>query len=97
MQQWEYTTIDLGGASDKVDDVGVLTRAGNEGWELVAITVNNAAYLKSAGGQREEHSTAEVNIRLRDLNGTRVGYVSGRSVAFESACRAYGVSFDARR
>ena len=46
MQEWEYTKIDLGGASAKVDDISILTRAGNEGWELVAITINNAAYLK---------------------------------------------------
>ncbi len=46
MQQWEYTKIDLGGASAKLGDIAILTRAGNEGWELVAITVNNAAYLK---------------------------------------------------
>ena len=50
MQQWEYTKIDLGGASAKLDDINILTRAGNEGWELVAITVNNAAYLKRPVG-----------------------------------------------
>ena len=30
----------------KGDDVDVLSRAGEEGWELVAILVNNMAYLK---------------------------------------------------
>jgi hypothetical protein len=46
MQQWEYTKIDLGSASAKLGDIGILTTAGNQGWELVAITVNNTAYLK---------------------------------------------------
>ena len=30
------------------DDIDFLTDAGNEGWELVTITVNNIAYLKRA-------------------------------------------------
>ena len=46
MQQWEYTKIDLGGASAKRGDTDILTSVGNEGWELVAVTINNAAYLK---------------------------------------------------
>jgi hypothetical protein len=46
MQQWEYTKIDLNSASARRDDIELLTDAGNEGWELVTITVNNIAYLK---------------------------------------------------
>ena len=46
MQQWEYTKIDLSSASARRGDIEILTSAGNEGWELVAITVNNTAYLK---------------------------------------------------
>ena len=48
MQQWEYIKIDLNSASAKRDDIDILTSVGNEGWELVAITVNNMAYLKRA-------------------------------------------------
>jgi hypothetical protein len=48
MQQWEYTKIDLNSASARRDDMEFLTDAGNERWELVAITVNNIAYLKRA-------------------------------------------------
>lgn len=48
MQQWEYIKIDLNSASAKRDDLDILTSVGNEGWELVAITVNNMAYLKRA-------------------------------------------------
>ena len=48
MQQWEYTKIDLNSATARRDDIEFLTDAGNEGWELVAITVNNIAYLKRA-------------------------------------------------
>jgi hypothetical protein len=46
MQQWEYIRIDLSSASARRGDIDILTSAGNEGWELVAITVNNIAYLK---------------------------------------------------
>jgi hypothetical protein len=46
MQQWEYTRIDLSSASARRDEIEILTSAGNQGWELVAITVNNTAYLK---------------------------------------------------
>jgi hypothetical protein len=48
MQQWEYMKIDLNSASARRDDIEFLTDAGNEGWELVTITVNNIAYLKRA-------------------------------------------------
>ena len=46
MQQWEYIKIDLSSISAKRDDIAILTDAGDEGWELVAVTVNNTAYLK---------------------------------------------------
>ena len=46
MPQWEYRRIDLNDAPRRGDDVDVLNRAGTEGWELVAITGNGAAYVK---------------------------------------------------
>ena len=54
MQRWEYTRIDLSSASARHDEIDFLTSAGTEGWELVAITVNNTAYLKRpvAGAKR---------------------------------------------
>jgi hypothetical protein len=46
MPQWEYRRIDLNDAPRRGDDVDVLNRAGNEGWELVAVTGNGVAYVK---------------------------------------------------
>jgi hypothetical protein len=46
--QWEYLQVDLGDLQQGHDDVDLLNDAGNEGWELVAITVNGIAYLKRA-------------------------------------------------
>jgi hypothetical protein len=50
MAKWEYRKLDLNDLPRGSDDVGVLNRAGGEGWELVSITRNNVAYLKRAYG-----------------------------------------------
>jgi hypothetical protein len=44
--QWEYLKIDLGGTNPKSNEVELLNAAGYDGWELVALTSNNNAYLK---------------------------------------------------
>jgi hypothetical protein len=44
--QWEYEKIDLNSAPRKSDDLAVLNDAGRDGWELVAVTPSNIAYLK---------------------------------------------------
>jgi hypothetical protein len=46
MPQWEYSKRDLGEVPAKIDDIDLLNDSGREGWELVAITANNIAYLK---------------------------------------------------
>ena len=46
MAQWEYTKIDLGALPARSSDIDLLNNAGKDGWELVAITTNNIAYLK---------------------------------------------------
>ena len=46
MPQWEYTKLDLGDVPPKSDDINLLNDAGKEGWELIALTSNNFAYLK---------------------------------------------------
>jgi hypothetical protein len=43
MSEWEYTTINL---SNLLSALEVLNDAAKDGWELVAITGNNLAYLK---------------------------------------------------
>ena len=46
MPLWEYRRLDLTDVPRRSDDVDMLNRAGNEGWELVGITTNNVPYLK---------------------------------------------------
>jgi hypothetical protein len=46
MTQWEYRKIDLNQQRPRSDELEMLNAAGGDGWELVGITTNNAAYLK---------------------------------------------------
>ena len=46
MSGWEYRKIDLNDVPPKATDIDVLNATGTDGWELVAITANNVAYLK---------------------------------------------------
>ena len=46
--QWEYRKILLSEHHRRADDLDLLCDAGERGWELVAITPNNVAYLKRA-------------------------------------------------
>jgi hypothetical protein len=46
MLEWEYITISLNDIPFKPGVIGVLNDAGKEGWELVAVTSNNIAYMK---------------------------------------------------
>ena len=61
MQQWEYEKINLSGLPPKVSDLDVLNDAGRDGWELVAITANNIAYLKR--NQTPEPAAAKATRR----------------------------------
>jgi hypothetical protein len=46
MVRWEYLTIDLAYLPARIDDIDLLNEAGEEGWELIAITSNHIAYLR---------------------------------------------------
>jgi hypothetical protein len=46
MSQWEYEKLNLSDVPRRGDDVDLLNDAGEKGWELVAVTANNMAYLK---------------------------------------------------
>ena len=46
MLHWEYCKIDLNSHNPKRGDVDLLNAAGQDGWELLAITSNNIAYMK---------------------------------------------------
>lgn len=46
MSEWEYRKIDLNDPPREKSDLDLLDNAGDEGWELITITVNSIAYLK---------------------------------------------------
>jgi hypothetical protein len=45
-EQCEYRTLDLNDLPRKTDELDFLNGAGDDGWELVAITVNRIAFFK---------------------------------------------------
>jgi len=51
--EWEYRKIVLNDHHRKGDDLDLLCDAGEDGWELVAITPNNVAYLKRRFDSKE--------------------------------------------
>jgi hypothetical protein len=46
MPEWEYCKIDLNEPPREKSEFDLLDKAGDEGWELVVITINNIAYQK---------------------------------------------------
>jgi hypothetical protein len=46
MPEWEYIKIDLNDLPRRTESIDLLNDAGKDGWELVALTSNNIAYLK---------------------------------------------------
>jgi hypothetical protein len=46
MPEWEYMKIDLNDLPRRTEGIDLLNDAGKDGWELVALTSNNIAYLK---------------------------------------------------
>ena len=46
MPRWEYRKIYLSDVPPRADEIDLLNAAGNDHWELVAITNNSVAYLK---------------------------------------------------
>jgi DNA-binding protein H-NS len=76
VRTWEYKKIALNEASREGEDIDVLCDAGEQGWELVAITANNVAYFKrevtntlskTAGRDREAAETAtQAKVKYRD-------------------------------
>jgi hypothetical protein len=46
MPEWEYRAIHLNDLPRSTSELDLLDRAGEKGWELVAITSNRLAYLK---------------------------------------------------
>jgi hypothetical protein len=51
MPQWEYRKINLNDVPRKMEDIDLLDGAGDDGWELIAITSNNMAYFKRPLGE----------------------------------------------
>jgi hypothetical protein len=60
MPSWDYRKIDLNNVPRKTDDIDLLNDAGEQGWDLIAITPNNFAYLKR---EREDITPAQAKPR----------------------------------
>jgi hypothetical protein len=74
VRKWEYTKIVLNEALRRGDDIDLLSNAGEDGWELVAILPNNVAYLKreipplAGNAEHEERGVSEDG--MVELNNT---------------------------
>jgi hypothetical protein len=66
MPQWEYRKINLNDVPRKSDDIDLLTDAGEQGWELIAITPNNIAYMK-----RSIEESASIQVAPQAARSTR--------------------------
>jgi hypothetical protein len=56
MPEWEYIAVSLNDLPSNANDADVLNLAGKQGWELVAITENNVAYLKRPSTKPTSHA-----------------------------------------
>jgi hypothetical protein len=54
--RWEYRKLALNEHAEKSDDLALLSDAGQDGWELVAILPNNVAYLKRRIATPTDHT-----------------------------------------
>lgn len=70
MTEWEYRKIDLNQQRPRSDEVDMLNAAGADGWELVAITSNNIAYLKRPSDQLTRAPSVTRSADDRNANGT---------------------------
>jgi hypothetical protein len=57
MPAFEYKKINLNYIPRSGDDIDLLDKLGEDGWELVAITANNIAYLKRQVGYAKKPRT----------------------------------------
>jgi hypothetical protein len=57
MPEFEYEKINLNYIPRRGDDIDLLDELGEDGWELVAITTNNIAYLKRQVGSAKKPRT----------------------------------------
>jgi hypothetical protein len=63
--EWEYTKINLNELPRKTEDIDLLNDAGKAGWELIAITSNNVAYLKRGLAQQVRSEPRGTRSRVR--------------------------------
>jgi hypothetical protein len=76
MLQWKYRTIDLGDVPRKVDEIDLLDEAGEEGWELIAISVNIIAFQDRVFEQPGPRRPGRASCHRR--HGRRCGHLHAR-------------------
>jgi hypothetical protein len=58
MTQWEYLTLDLSDLPKRANLPETLNAAGRNGWEMIAITLNNIVMLKRKCVSKESSKPA---------------------------------------
>jgi hypothetical protein len=66
--EWEYQKVVLSDHNRRGDDIDLLCELGDDGWELVAITSNNVAYLK----RQVRHEEVNQTVVAREATPARV-------------------------
>lgn len=65
MVEWEYTKINLNELPRRTEDIDLLNDVGRSGWELIAITSNNLAYLKRKLAKQVQSKPARTSSSAR--------------------------------
>ena len=66
MDPWDYLTLDLSDLPKRANLFDALNAAGKEGWELVAITLNNIAIFKRASHPSDSSRGTGKSKRAQD-------------------------------
>jgi hypothetical protein len=72
MPQWEYRRINLGELPLGTNELDLLNDAGEEDWELIAITINGVAYLKRQVKVEAATAPRPVSSRRKSTPKTRL-------------------------
>lgn len=95
MVRWQYKTIDLGARSWKESEIDLLNRAGEQGWELVAITPPLVAWMRKPEEEPAARATSfEVEPKYRDPETGETWSGRGRMAKWLAARVAAGHSVE---
>ncbi len=79
MRTWEYKKIALNEGSRRGDDIDLLSDAGEQGWELVAVLPHGVAYLKREVVQRAVESVGQSEENAKDVVTAQMATTASRT------------------